>query len=81
MQTSCLVRIAVPIGTVTLYSLRVWHRGSKQLSNRDRTFCFLDVKEDGMPAPPLHMHTMPLAEIGMWFIDKGGLKRRGDQRS
>merc|ERR1712224_784446 len=66
---SVVVPVAVPAGTVTLYSSRLWHRGSENLSDRERIFCFLTVMEADSPAPPGLIHTMSREDVGMWIVN------------
>ena len=68
-----IVPIAVPAGTVSLYSSRLWHRGGANRSERRRIFCFLTVMEPHSPAPPGLIHTMRREEVGLWAIDEHGL--------
>ena len=78
--------VAVPRGSVTLYSSRVWHRGGANRSERERTFCFLTVAEPESPAPPGLIHTMALDDVGQWELGPEGVarnsagKRKGEFR-
>lgn len=68
--------IAVPRGSVTLYSSRVFHRGSANRSARTRTFCFLTVCEPDSAAPAGLIHTMERRDVGAWLVGPRGLQRR-----
>jgi len=72
---AALLPIAVPPGTVTLYSSRVFHRGSANGGGRARTFCFLTLTEPDSPAPPGLIHTMERADVGAWRAGPKGLER------
>ena len=74
-ETTGVVRIAVPAGTATLYSSRLWHLGDANRSERRRTFCFLTVAEPDAPAPAGLIHTMELEDIGAWHVCASGLSR------
>ena len=65
--------VAVPAGTCTLYSSRLWHRGGANRSDRERTFCFLTVSEPDAPAPAGLIHTMEAEDVGAWRLDHRGL--------
>ena len=69
------VPVAVPRGSVTVYSSRVWHRGGANRSERERTFCFLTVAEPDSPAPPGLIHTMALGDVGRWEVGREGIAR------
>ena len=72
--SSGMLAVAVPAGTVTLYSSRLWHRGGANRSERERTFCFLTVSEPDAPAPAGLIHTMERDEVGAWMLDHRGLR-------
>ena len=72
--SSGVLAVAVPAGTVTLYSSRLWHRGGANRSDRERTFCFLTVSEPDAPAPAGLIHTMERDEVGGWILDHRGLR-------
>tara|TARA_B100000795_G_scaffold18326_1_gene12193 strand:- start:267 stop:935 length:669 start_codon:yes stop_codon:yes gene_type:complete len=72
--SSGVLAVAVPAGTVTLYSSRLWHRGGANRSDRERTFCFLTVSEPDAPAPAGLIHTMERDEVGGWTLDHRGLR-------
>ncbi|KAL1510731.1 hypothetical protein AB1Y20_007020 [Prymnesium parvum] len=73
---SAVVPVAVPAGTVTVYSSRLWHRGSQNLSDQERTFCFLTLTEADSPAPPGLIHTAAREDVGVWVLGRNGLERR-----
>lgn len=70
-----IVPIAVPSGTVTIYSSRAWHRGGASQSAQERVFCFLTVMEPDAPSAPGLIHTMELDDVGAWVVGQDGLKR------
>jgi ectoine hydroxylase-related dioxygenase (phytanoyl-CoA dioxygenase family) len=72
-----VVPIAVPAGTVTIYSSRAWHRGSASQSEQERVFCFLTVMEPDSPSAPGLIHTMELDDVGEWAVCREGLSERG----
>lgn len=72
---SAAVPVAVPAGTVTVYSSRVWHRGGANKSERERVFCFLTLVEAGSPAPPGLIHTLSREDVGKWAVGETGLVR------
>ena len=74
-----VVAVAVPPGTVTLYSSRLWHCGGANRSDRERTFCFLTVCEPDAPAPAGLIHTMEVEDVGAWVLDGKGLQPRGGE--
>ena len=74
--SSGVLAVAVPAGSVTLYSSRLWHRGGANRSDRERTFCFLTVSEPDAPAPAGLIHTMERDEVGGWMLDHRGLQAR-----
>ena len=61
---------------MTVYSSRLWHRGSAKQGEAERTFCFLTVGEPDAPAPAGLIHTMERAAVGAWTVGRGGLARR-----
>lgn len=73
------VAVAVPPGTVTLYSSRLWHCGGANRSDRERTFCFLTVCEPDAPAPAGLIHTMEMEDVGAWVVDGKGLQPRAGE--
>ena len=70
-----VVPIAVPRGTVTVYSSRLWHRGGANHGSTERTFAFLTVTEPDAPAPFGLIHTMTRADVGRWALSPDGLLR------
>lgn len=72
------VTIAVPPGSVTVYSSRAYHRGSANRSERARTFCFLTLCEPDSAAPDGLIHTMERDDVGVWWLGRKGLERRSD---
>jgi len=79
--SSGVLAVAVPAGSVTLYSSRLWHRGGANRSDRERTFCFLTVSEPDAPAPAGLIHTMERDEVGGWMLDHRGLQARSPERA
>ncbi|KAJ1453663.1 hypothetical protein M885DRAFT_618858 [Pelagophyceae sp. CCMP2097] len=71
--------VAVPPGTVTIYSRpsasRAWHRGGANRSDKTRTFVFLTLMEPDSPAPPGLIHTMMREDVGRWTVNSSGLAR------
>ena len=78
--SSGVLAVAVPQGTVTLYSSRLWHRGGANRSDRERTFCFLTVSEPDAPAPAGLIHTMERDEVGGWMLDHRGLRATSEAK-
>jgi ectoine hydroxylase-related dioxygenase (phytanoyl-CoA dioxygenase family) len=79
--SSGVLAVAVPAGSVTLYSSRLWHRGGANRGDRERTFCFLTVSEPDAPAPAGLIHTMERDEVGGWMLDHRGLQARSPERA
>jgi len=73
-----VVPIAVPAGSVTIYSSRLWHRGGANEGGPERAFCFLTVTEPGTPAPPGLIHTISWEDVGAWMVGAEGLARRSE---
>lgn len=71
-----VIRVAVPAGTVTMYSSRLWHCGGANQSERERVFCFLTLTEPDAPAPPGLIHTMALEDVGVWAVGRDGLVKQ-----
>jgi hypothetical protein len=78
--SSGVLAVAVPQGTVTLYSSRLWHRGGANRSDRERTFCFLTVSEPDAPAPAGLIHTMERDEVGGWMLNHRGLRATSEAK-
>ena len=70
-----VVPIAVPRGTVTAYSSRLFHRGGGNRGDSERTFVFLTVAEPDAPAPFGLIHTMGIEDVGQWEMGPKGLVR------
>ena len=72
-DSSGVIPIAVPSGTITIYSSRLWHRGGENGGDDTRKFCFITVAEPKSPAPPGLIHTMEMEDVGQWTFSEKGL--------